>query len=105
MDRPTLCRHRETSKIDGPRFPNVQIRLEKFDYVEGRHRYCILQLSQTLFGEWCLEQAKGPIGAPGGQLRRAYFGQHGEALHSFEILRDKEVQRGFVPIPVQLGLL
>ncbi len=83
----------------------MQIRFEKFDYVEGRHRYCILRLSQTLFGEWCLEQAKGPIGSPGGQQRRAYFTQHGEAVQNFEILRDTQIKRGFVPIPVQLGLL
>ena len=83
----------------------MQIRLEKFDHIEGRHRYCLLQLSQTLFGEWCLELAKGPIGAAGGQLRRAYFAHHGDALQSFEILRDKEMKRGFVPILVQLGLL
>ncbi len=83
----------------------MQTRLEKFDYVEGRHRYCVLQLSQTLFGEWCLEQAKGPIGAPGGQQIRAYYLQHGEALQHFEAMRDSQVKRGFVPIPVQLGLL
>jgi predicted DNA-binding WGR domain protein len=83
----------------------VQTRLEKFDHVDGRHRYCVLRLSQTLFGEWCLEQAKGPIGAPGGQQIRAYFHQHGEALQNFESLRASQVKRGFVPIPVQLGLL
>lgn len=83
----------------------MQIRLEKFDYSDGRHRYSILCLSQTLFGEWCLEQAKGPIGAGGGQQRRAYYIHHAEALQSFETLRDQEVKRGFVPIPVQLGLL
>jgi predicted DNA-binding WGR domain protein len=83
----------------------VQTRLEKFDHVDGRHRYCVLRLSQTLFGEWCLEQAKGPIGAPGGQEIRAYFHQHGEALQNFESLRASQVKRGFVPIPVQLWLL
>ncbi|ANP38355.1 hypothetical protein JL2886_03479 [Phaeobacter gallaeciensis] len=83
----------------------MQIRLEKFDHIDGRHRYCVLRLSQTLFGDWCVEQALGPIAAPGGQERRAYFNQHAEAMHLFETVRDRQVRRGFVPIPVQLGLL
>ncbi|WP_417699747.1 WGR domain-containing protein [Pseudophaeobacter sp.] len=83
----------------------MQTRLEKFDYVDGRHRYCILRLSQTLFGEWCLEQAKGPIGAPGGQESRAYFLQQQEAQQGFDAQRDALLKRGFVPLPVQLGLL
>ena len=83
----------------------MQLRLEKFDHVEGHHRYCVLRLSQTLFGEWCLEQAKGPIGASGGQLRRGYFLNHAEASQNFDALRDRAIKGGFVPIPVQLGLL
>jgi hypothetical protein len=83
----------------------LQIRLEKFDHHSGRHRYCVLRLSQTLFGDWCVEQALGPIAAPGGQERRAYFSQHAEALRLFEAVRDRHVGRGYVPIPVQLGLL
>ncbi len=83
----------------------MQIRLEKFDHQSGRHRYCVLHLSQTLFGDWCVSQAQGPIAAPGGQERRAYFSHHAEALQLFEAIRDRLVVRGFVPLPVQLGLL
>ncbi|MGR3759853.1 WGR domain-containing protein [Roseobacteraceae bacterium NS-SX3] len=83
----------------------MHIRFEKFDHQEGRHRYCVLQLSRTLFGEWCVERASGPIGAGGGHQRRAYFASHAEALQIFEKARDQQVKRGFVPIPVQLGLL
>ncbi|MFW8594726.1 WGR domain-containing protein [Cribrihabitans neustonicus] len=83
----------------------MQIRFEKFDHHGGRHRYCVLQLSRTLFGEWCVERASGPIGAAGGQQKRAYFASHAEALQLFEAARDRQVSQGFVPIPVQLGLL
>jgi predicted DNA-binding WGR domain protein len=80
------------------------MRLEKFDHQDGQHRYCRLVLSQTLFGEWCVEQALGPLGKPGGQQRRLYFAHHAEALATLEAFRDRQVKRGFVPIPVQLGL-
>lgn len=83
----------------------MHIRFEKFDHIEGQHRYCVLRLSQTLFGEWCLERATGPIAAPGGAIRRDYFIHHAEALQIFERARDMQVKRGFVPIPEQLGLL
>ncbi|MDE4176170.1 WGR domain-containing protein [Phaeobacter sp. PT47_59] len=83
----------------------MQIRLEKFDHHGGRHRYCVLSLSQTLFGDWCVSQALGPIAAPGGRERRSYFSHHCEALQLFEAARDHHLGRGYVPIPVQLGLL
>jgi predicted DNA-binding WGR domain protein len=82
----------------------VQIRLEKFDYHEGQHRYCVLNLSQTLFGEWCVEQVNGPLGAAGGQERRRYFPTQQSALEAAEQDRERHIKRGFVPIPVQLGL-
>lgn len=94
-----------------PRYPQsfagrrpVQIRLEKFDYIEGQHRYCVLNLSQTLFGEWCVEQTNGPLGEAGGQQRRSYYTSQETALAAAEKHRDRQIKRGFVPIPVQLGL-
>lgn len=80
------------------------IRFEKFDHREGRHRYCVLTLSRTLFGDWCVERASGPIGGGGGQHKRDYFKSHSEAIQTFEVTRDRQVKRGFVPIPVQMGL-
>jgi len=80
------------------------VRLEKFDHVEGQHRYCSLGLSQTLFGEWCVERSNGPLGETGGSIRRWYFTSYGEALMLLENSRDRQLRRGFVPIPVQLGL-
>ncbi|APG46325.1 WGR domain-containing protein [Phaeobacter porticola] len=82
----------------------MQIRLEKFDYHEGQHRYCVLSLSQTLFGEWCVEQINGPLGEAGGQQRRSYFTSRESALAAAEKDRARHIKRGFVPIPVQLGL-
>ncbi len=85
--------------------PTVFVRLEKFDHVEGQHRYCLLGLSQTLFGEWCVERNNGPLGAAGGHSKRWYFKSYGDALMLLEHSRDRQMRRGFVPIPVQLGLL
>lgn len=81
------------------------IRFEKFDHLDGRHRYFVLTLSRTLLGDWCVERASGPIGAPGGQQKRTYFTSHNEAQDLFALTRDSLVRRGFVPIPVQMGLL
>ncbi|MQY43427.1 WGR domain-containing protein [Epibacterium sp. SM1969] len=80
------------------------VRLEKFDHVEGQHRYCVLSLSQTLLGEWCVELASGPLGDAGGTIRRSYFSDYNEALALAEENRARQIKRGFVPIPVQLGL-
>ncbi|MFV1727345.1 MULTISPECIES: WGR domain-containing protein [Phaeobacter] len=82
----------------------VQIRLEKFDHQEGQHRYCVLHLSRTLFGEWCVEQTSGPLGEAGGQQRRSYYASQEIALAAAAQQRDRQIKRGFVPIPVQLGL-
>lgn len=82
----------------------MNIRFEKYDHRDGDHRYCVLSLSRTLFGDWCVERASGPLGAAGGQERRYYFTSHAEAMQLFETTRDRQVKRGFVPIPVQMGL-
>lgn len=81
------------------------VRLEKFDHVEGQHRYCCVSLSQTLLGEWCVELTTGPLGDAGGTTRRSYFNSYAEALTLAEDSRARQIKRGFVPIPVQLGLL
>lgn len=83
----------------------VFVRLEKFDHVEGQHRYCLVSLTQTLLGEWCVELTSGPLGYGGGSTRRSYFSSYAEALRLAETSREKQIRRGFVPIPVQLGLL
>ncbi|MCJ8336266.1 MAG: WGR domain-containing protein [Epibacterium sp.] len=82
----------------------MNMRFEKYDYREGHHRYCMLCLSRTLFGDWCVERASGPIGTTGGSQKRYYFTSHSEAMQMFEATRDRQVKRGFVPIPVQMGL-
>ncbi len=81
------------------------IRFEKFDHRDGNHRYLALSLNRTLLGDWCVERISGPIGAPSGQEKRTYFTSHGEAHNFFEMTRDTLIRRGFVPIPVQMGLL
>ncbi len=83
----------------------LHIRLEKYDHRKGNHRYCLLRLERTLLGEWCVERTAGPLGAPGGQTRRLYLGTYSEAQQQMDVHRNREIKRGFVPIPVQLGLL
>lgn len=83
----------------------MHIRFEKYDHADGNHRYCLLSLTPTLFGDWCVERVSGPLNAPGGAQKRTYFAAHAEALAIFEGFRDRQLKRGYAPIPVQLGLL
>ncbi len=85
--------------------PPLHIRFEKYDHSEGKHRYCQLSLTPTLFGDWCVERVSGPLNAPGGVQKRTYFAAQAEAMAIFERFRDRQMKRGYAPIPVQLGLL
>ncbi len=98
-------RAKVSATADDPDHPDVFFRLEKFDHIDGQHRYYLLSLTQTLFGEWCVEQTSGPLGQTGGSSRRSYFDSYAQALTVAEHNRDRQIKRGFVPIPVQLGLL
>lgn len=82
----------------------MHIRFEKYDHADGNHRYCLLSLTPTLFGDWCVERVSGPLNAPGGAQKRSYFAAHGEAQAIFERFRAQQLKRGYAPIPVQLGL-
>ena len=83
---------------------HLYLRFEKFSHRDGQHRYLVLSLTPTLFGDWCVVQSTGPIGQPGGQERRNYCPTLDEAQSLFESTRERQVKRGFVPIPVQMGL-
>ncbi|WP_420005750.1 WGR domain-containing protein [Arenibacterium sp. LLYu02] len=82
----------------------MYLRFEKFSHRDGQHRYLVLSLTQTLFGDWCVSQASGPLGHAGGQERRNYCASLDEAQSLFNTARAKQVKRGYVPIPVQMGL-
>jgi len=82
----------------------VYLRFEKFSHRDGQHRYLVLSLTPTLFGDWCVLQASGPIGRPGGHERRNYCASLDEAQALFDSARAQQVKRGYVPIPVQMGL-
>ncbi len=82
----------------------MYLRFEKFSHRDGQHRYLVLSLTQTLFGDWCVSQSSGPLGHPGGQEKRNYLPSLDEAQALFNSTRAKQVKRGFVPIPVQMGL-
>jgi len=104
MDTALATRHTGPTTFNGQARFTLYLRFEKFSLRDGQHRYLVLSLTQTLFGDWCVAQASGPIGQPGGQERRNYCSSLDEAQDLFEDTRERQVKRGYVPIPVQMGL-
>ncbi|KUP93713.1 WGR domain-containing protein [Tritonibacter horizontis] len=96
--------HTSPTKFTGRARFTVYLRFEKFSHRDGQHRYLVLSLAPTLFGDWCVVQASGPIGKAGGHERRNYCASLDEAEALFNSTRQRQVKRGFVPIPVQMGL-
>lgn len=103
MDTPDLNGHMGLTTSYGQAL-FVFVRFEKYSPRDGQHRYLMLSLSPTLFGDWCVAQVSGLIGQSGGKERRYYCAAQAEAHGLFETLRLRATGRGFVPIPVQMGL-
>ncbi len=84
--------------------PRVHIRLEKFNHVKREKRYHVLRVTQTLFGDWCLEREWGQMDqAP--RKERTYLPALHEAQNEVERLKALDLKKGFAVIPVQMGLL
>ncbi|WP_299349682.1 WGR domain-containing protein [uncultured Shimia sp.] len=82
----------------------MHIRLEKFNHVKREKRYHVLRVTQTLFGDWCLEREWGRMDeAP--QKERTYLPALTEARNEVERLKALDLKKGFAVIPVQMGLL
>ena len=43
------------------------VRLEKINAEERQRRFYVMNVSRTLFGDWCLIREWGRIGSKGGQ--------------------------------------
>ena len=61
------------------------IRLEKINPVERERRFYVMNVAQTLFGEWCLIREWGRIGSAGGQGQVEYS----ETMEEAEAALDK----------------
>ena len=70
------------------------IRLERRDPAKNLMRYYALQITPSLFGEWCLLRAWGRIGRKG-QMRTDWFGCWEEAAEALQILERKKRKRGY----------
>ncbi|CUJ92456.1 WGR domain-containing protein [Shimia thalassica] len=83
----------------------MHIRLEKFNHVKRQKRYHVLRVTQTLFGDWCLEREWGQIDGNGGHKERRYLSGLFEAQTEVERLKALDLEKGYAVIPVQMGLL
>ena len=82
----------------------VLIRLEKINPGRGQRRFYVLQVTQTLFGEWCVIHEWGRIGVKGSQRRIQYLECEQAARAACETHKANKLRRGYAPIPVQLTL-
>ncbi len=81
----------------------MHIRLEKFNHTRKQKRYYALRLTQTLFGEFCLEREWGVIDGVG-QEQRDYLEASDLAVKELERLKALKLKNGYAVIPVQLGM-
>lgn len=83
----------------------METRLEKFNHLKRQKRFYVLNVAQTLFGEWCLVREWGRIGAAGGQKMVEYWPSQVAAETALAELKKIKGRRGYAVIPVQLVLL
>lgn len=70
------------------------IRLERRDPAKDLMRYYAMQITPSLFGEWCLLRAWGRIGRKG-QTRTEWFGSWEEAAEALRTLERRKRRRGY----------
>ncbi len=79
-------------------------RLEKINPGRRQKRFDLLQVTQTLFGEWGLIREWGRIGMAGGQRKVEYHATHADAVAALTGVKTAKLRRGYATIPVQLRL-
>ncbi|MEQ9695472.1 WGR domain-containing protein [Shimia sp. SDUM112013] len=82
----------------------MHIRLEKFNHIKRQKRYHVLRVTQTLFGDWCLEREWGAIDGSAKQKERRYLPGLDQAQNEVERLKALDLEKGYAVIPVQMGL-
>jgi predicted DNA-binding WGR domain protein len=80
------------------------MRLEKINPGRRQKRFYLLQVTQTLFGEWCVIREWGRIGNAGGQQRVEYHRSKAQAHAALADIKAAKLRRGYAPIPVQLEM-
>ncbi|MFD1156703.1 WGR domain-containing protein [Roseovarius aestuarii] len=73
----------------------MQIRLEKIIPEKRQHRFYVMQVTRTLFGEWCLIREWGRIGSAGGQRMTDYVTSREEAQAAHTKLSKQKCRRGY----------
>ena len=73
----------------------MQIRLEKIIPEKRQCRFYVMNVTRTLFGEWCLIREWGRIGSTGGQSMTDYTDSKEEAETALTKLSDQKCRRGY----------
>lgn len=71
------------------------VRLEKINPAERQKRFYVMNVAQTLFGEWCLIREWGRIGSAGGQRMIDYTETKEEAEAALNKLSAPKCRRGY----------
>ncbi|MEL7204730.1 MAG: WGR domain-containing protein [Pseudomonadota bacterium] len=71
------------------------VRLEKINPAERQRRFYVMNVAQTLFGEWCLIREWGRIGTAGGQKMVDYMNTQEEAEAVLNKLSAQKCRRGY----------
>ena len=71
------------------------VRLEKINLAERQKRFYVMNVAQTLFGEWCLIREWGRIGSAGGQRMVDYAETKEEAEAALDRLSAQRCRRGY----------
>jgi predicted DNA-binding WGR domain protein len=71
------------------------VRLEKINAEERQRRFYVMNVSRTLFGDWCLIREWGRIGSKGGQRMVDYKESKAGAEAALEKLCAVKCRRGY----------
>jgi predicted DNA-binding WGR domain protein len=72
--------------------------IERIDTSKNMARYYAMDISATLFGEFCLTRSWGRIGKRG-QSKAHHFSQEKDAVDLFLNLSRRKRARGYRPLP------
>lgn len=73
----------------------MQVRLEKINPEKRQHRFYVMNVTRTLFGEWCLIREWGRIGSAGGKRLTDYADSKEEAETALQKLFGQKCRRGY----------
>lgn len=71
------------------------VRLEKINPAKLQKRFYVMNVAQTLLGEWCLIREWGRIGAAGGQRMIDYTETKEQAEAALNKLSIQKCRRGY----------